>query len=98
LGSPGVQTRNTLPLSAHSHQRLKATTMGTVGVPKNMAQLPVVITLEQGAASPGGVGVSSDHHRIGPNDSLPLSRLEDSGSMYTGASRSMKPESAFGLR
>ncbi|KFH63042.1 hypothetical protein MVEG_11079 [Podila verticillata NRRL 6337] len=71
--------------------------MGTVGVPKNMAQLAAVMTLQQSAASPGGVGVSSGHNRIGPNDSLPLSRLEDSGSRDTGAYRSMQPESAVGL-
>ncbi|KAF9902263.1 dual specificity protein kinase yak1 [Linnemannia zychae] len=64
--SPGLQTTATLPLSSsHHHQRPRATTMGTVEVPKNMAQLAAAITPHQGQ-SPGGS--SNLSHRAGPND------------------------------
>lgn len=75
--------------------------MGTVSVPKNMAQLAAVMTPQQQVgSSSGAVGGSSVHHRIGPNDSLPLSRLEDSMALDAGVSRSAKSgsaELAFGL-
>ncbi|KAF9944460.1 Homeodomain-interacting protein kinase 3, partial [Mortierella alpina] len=47
--SAGVHTSATLPLSAslHHQQRPRATTMGTVEVPKNMAQLAAVMTPQQ---------------------------------------------------
>ncbi|KAI7831761.1 hypothetical protein BC939DRAFT_149344 [Gamsiella multidivaricata] len=51
----------------HHQQRPRATTMGTVEVPKNMAQLAAAMTPQQGQGS-GISGTSSLSHRVGPND------------------------------
>lgn len=56
----GVQTSSTLPASHHQQHRPRATTMGTVDVPKNMAQLAAVITPQQGQ--------SNSSHRTAPKD------------------------------
>ncbi|KAG0013437.1 dual specificity protein kinase yak1 [Podila clonocystis] len=56
----GVQTSSTLPASHHQQHRPRATTMGTVDVPKNMAQLAAVITPQQGQSNPS--------HRTTPKD------------------------------
>lgn len=55
-----VQSSSTLPASHHQQHRPRATTMGTVDVPKNMAQLAAVITPQHGQ--------SSSSHRIAPKD------------------------------
>ncbi|KAI8605804.1 hypothetical protein EDD21DRAFT_362770 [Dissophora ornata] len=68
--SSGAQDTATLPLSAsvqHQH-RPRATTMGTVGVPKNMAQLAAAMTPQQHQAPSGISGISSLSQRVGPVD------------------------------
>ncbi|KFH66344.1 CMGC/DYRK/YAK protein kinase [Podila verticillata NRRL 6337] len=55
-----VQTLSALPASHHQQHRPRATTMGTVDVPKNMAQLAAVITPQQGQ--------SNSSHRMAPKD------------------------------
>ncbi|KAG0346234.1 dual specificity protein kinase yak1 [Podila humilis] len=57
-----VHTSFTLPASHHQQNRPRATTMGTVDVPKNMAQLAAVITPQQQASS-------TTSFRIAPKDS-----------------------------
>ncbi|KAF9117772.1 dual specificity protein kinase yak1 [Mortierella sp. 14UC] len=95
--SPGVHTITTLPLSSsssHHHQRPRATTMGTVEVPKNMAQLAAAITPHQGQ-SPGGS--SNLLHRTGPNDLSSTSMMAPS-SPYSSTSGHFGSGKISGLR
>ncbi|KAF9277935.1 Homeodomain-interacting protein kinase 3 [Mortierella alpina] len=68
--STGVQTSTTLPLSAslHHQQRPRATTMGTVEVPKNMAQLAAVMTPQQGQVMGSISGTSRPSQRMAPSE------------------------------
>ncbi|KAF8928091.1 dual specificity protein kinase yak1 [Haplosporangium gracile] len=91
--SPDLQT---LPLSSssHHHQRPRATTMGTVEVPKNMAQLAAAITPHQ-VHTPGES--SNISHRIGPNESLSSAMMAPS-SPYSSTSGHFGSGRISGLR
>ncbi|KAF9189694.1 Homeodomain-interacting protein kinase 3 [Haplosporangium sp. Z 11] len=98
--SSSDQTSAALPHSAplHHQQRPRATTMGTVEVPKNMAQLAAVMTPQQGPGGLGGVSsTSSLSHRIDPNDLVndhtPTSPYSGSFGGYGGSSGNI-----YGLR
>ncbi|KAG9063283.1 dual specificity protein kinase yak1 [Linnemannia hyalina] len=95
-GSPDLQTTAILPLSSssHHHQRPRATTMGTVEVPKNMAQLAAAITPHQ-VHTPGGS--SNLSHRTGPNDSS-SSATTTSSSLYSSTSGHFGSGRISGLR
>ncbi|KAF9920553.1 dual specificity protein kinase yak1 [Linnemannia zychae] len=69
------QISATLSSSSHHHQRPRATTMGTMEVPKNMAQLAAAITPQQGQSPAGSSNIS---HRIGPNDASHSSMMASS--------------------
>ncbi|KAF9099271.1 Homeodomain-interacting protein kinase 3 [Mortierella sp. AM989] len=98
--SPGTYSaaKNPPSTSHHHGYRPRATTMGTVEVPKNMAQLAAAMTPQQGQPSSGIGGSSSLSHRVGPSDpsvaifepSMPFSETEE---MYSGGSGS-----TYGLR
>ncbi|KAG0302110.1 Homeodomain-interacting protein kinase 3 [Linnemannia gamsii] len=94
--SPELQTTATLPLSSssHHHQRPRATTMGTVEVPKNMAQLAAAITPHQ-VHTPGGS--SNLSHRTGPNESS-YSTVMASSSPYSSTSGHFGGGRISGLR
>ncbi|KAG0064312.1 dual specificity protein kinase yak1 [Linnemannia elongata] len=96
--SPDLQTTATLPISSsthhHHHQRPRATTMGTVEVPKNMAQLAAAITPHQ-VHTPGGS--SNLSHRIGPNESS-TSAMMTSSSPYSSTSGHFGSGRISGLR
>ncbi|KAG0264500.1 dual specificity protein kinase yak1 [Mortierella polycephala] len=98
--SSSVQTSAALPHSAplHHQQRPRATTMGTVEVPKNMVQLAAAMTPQQGPGGLGGISsTSSLSHRTEPNDSVndhtPTSPYSGSFGGYGGSS-----SNAYGLR
>ncbi|KAG0196497.1 Homeodomain-interacting protein kinase 3 [Mortierella sp. GBA30] len=85
-----VQSSTTLPHSSslHHQQRPRATTMGTVEVPKNMAQLAAAMTPHQGQAMGGISGTSSLSHRITPDDvgpSLMMHEQPFSSSPHSGS-------------
>ncbi|KAF9979773.1 Homeodomain-interacting protein kinase 3 [Mortierella antarctica] len=107
--SSRVETSATLPLSAsfHHQQRPRATTMGTVEVPKNMAQLAAVMTPQQGQAMGNITGTSRPSQRMAPceiSSALMMHEHSLSSSPHSGLgagfeiSSSSSSSAGYGLR
>ncbi|KAI1315113.1 Homeodomain-interacting protein kinase 3 [Mortierella claussenii] len=83
--------------SIHHGHRPRATTMGTVEVPKNMAQLAAAMTPQQGQTLGGISGSSSLSHRVRTNDAAAAAVMFEPSSPFSMGSLSISGGS-YGLR